>query len=245
MLDRRARTRWRPRASSSAPAPTSASSTGRRDAARREFDAVVLCLRRAGRRATCRSRAASSRASTSRWSTCRCRTSAARATTRARGEPFISAEGKHVVILGGGDTGADCLGTVAPPGRRVRPPVRAAAASRRTSAPPTTRGRSGRTSSASPRRTKRAASATTRCPPRLRRRRARATSAAWSATPSRRRKEDGRLVFKPVPGTEFELDADLVLLAMGFTAPSRRGWSISSASKLTAARHRRARRRTG
>ena len=32
--------------------------------------------------------------------------------------------GKHVVIIGGGDTGADCLGTVAPPGRRERPPVR-------------------------------------------------------------------------------------------------------------------------
>ena len=25
---------------------------------------------------------------------------------------FISARGKHVVIIGGGDTGADCLGTV-------------------------------------------------------------------------------------------------------------------------------------
>ena len=24
---------------------------------------------------------------------------------------FISAEGKHVIIIGGGDTGADCLGT--------------------------------------------------------------------------------------------------------------------------------------
>jgi len=29
-----------------------------------------------------------------------------------RPENFISAEGKHVVIIGGGDTGADCLGTV-------------------------------------------------------------------------------------------------------------------------------------
>ena len=26
-------------------------------------------------------------------------------------EPPITAEGKHVVIIGGGDTGADCLGT--------------------------------------------------------------------------------------------------------------------------------------
>lgn len=29
----------------------------------------------------------------------------------ARSDNFISAEGKHVVIIGGGDTGADCLGT--------------------------------------------------------------------------------------------------------------------------------------
>jgi glutamate synthase (NADPH) small chain len=28
------------------------------------------------------------------------------------GEPMISARGRHVVIIGGGDTGADCLGTV-------------------------------------------------------------------------------------------------------------------------------------
>ena len=32
--------------------------------------------------------------------------------------------GKHVVIIGGGDTGADCLGTVDPPRRGVDPPVR-------------------------------------------------------------------------------------------------------------------------
>src|SRR5690349_25162819 len=29
-----------------------------------------------------------------------------------RDDAFISAEGKNVVIIGGGDTGADCLGTV-------------------------------------------------------------------------------------------------------------------------------------
>jgi glutamate synthase (NADPH/NADH) small chain len=36
-------------------------------------------------------------------------------------------------------------------------------------------------------------------------------------------KEDGRLAFKPVPGTEFELPADLVLLAMGFTGAEPKG----------------------
>ncbi len=30
------------------------------------------------------------------------------------------AGGKHVVVIGGGDTGADCIGTAHPPGRRRR-----------------------------------------------------------------------------------------------------------------------------
>ena len=32
----------------------------------------------------------------------------------------VTAAGKDVVIIGGGDTGADCLGTVDPAGRRGR-----------------------------------------------------------------------------------------------------------------------------
>ena len=39
-------------------------------------------------------------------------------------EPTITAEGKHVVIIGGGDTGADCLGTAHRQGARVGPPAR-------------------------------------------------------------------------------------------------------------------------
>jgi glutamate synthase (NADPH/NADH) small chain len=34
---------------------------------------------------------------------------------------------------------------------------------------------------------------------------------------------DGRLAFVPVPGTESELEADLVLIAMGFLGPERLG----------------------
>src|SRR5258707_3479068 len=34
-----------------------------------------------------------------------------RAVTDRSGEPAVSARGRHVVIIGGGDTGADCLGT--------------------------------------------------------------------------------------------------------------------------------------
>ena len=92
---------------SSAPASTSAS-TSPATQLRERYDAVVLAIgatvaaRPAGRRA------ASSTASTRRWSTCRSPTgprSARRSTDQ------ITAAGKHVVIIGGGDTGADCLGT--------------------------------------------------------------------------------------------------------------------------------------
>ena len=60
-------------------------------------------------RATCRCRAASSTASTSRWSFCRSRTSGRR--RRPACADQILATGKHVVVIGGGDTGSDCVGT--------------------------------------------------------------------------------------------------------------------------------------
>ena len=142
---------------------------------RREFDAVVLAGGATGRRATCRFPGASSTASTSRWTTCRCRT-ALRGRRASRTSQFITAKGKHVVIIGGGDTGADCLGTAHRQGARVGAPARAAAAAARRAAPPTTRGRSGRTSSASRRRTRRAASGSTRCRPSVRRATTRAAS---------------------------------------------------------------------
>ena len=58
--------------------------------------------------ATCPPRAGSWPASTWPWSSCRY------GNKQALGEldtPPIDAAGKHVVIIGGGDTGADCLGT--------------------------------------------------------------------------------------------------------------------------------------
>ena len=78
------------------------------DELRARFDAVVLA---GGATAVARPAdrpAASSTASTRRWSTCRWPTGCSRATCAA--SP-IDAAGKHVVIIGGGDTGADCLGT--------------------------------------------------------------------------------------------------------------------------------------
>ena len=46
-------------------------------------------------------------------------------------DTLITAEGKHVVIIGGGDTGADCYGTVTRQGAKSRPSARAAAATAR------------------------------------------------------------------------------------------------------------------
>ena len=57
------------------------------------------------------------------------------------GQPPITAKGKKVIIIGGGDTGADCLGTVAPAGRGERAPVRDHAAPARRPALTRRRGR--------------------------------------------------------------------------------------------------------
>ena len=43
----------------------------------------------------------------------------------------------------------------------------------------------------------------------------------------------GRVEFKPVPGSEFELKADLVLLAMGFLGPERNGMLDQLGVKMT------------
>jgi glutamate synthase (NADPH/NADH) small chain len=44
---------------------------------------------------------------------------------------------------------------------------------------------------------------------------------------------NGRLDFKPVPGSEFTLDVDLVLLAMGFVGPEKAGPIEELGLKLT------------
>ena len=74
--------------------------------------------RRRKARATCRSPAASSRASISPWISCRSRTAASAARRPDDGAPIL-ATGKHVVVIGGGDTGSDCIGTSIRQGARV------------------------------------------------------------------------------------------------------------------------------
>jgi glutamate synthase (NADPH/NADH) small chain len=137
-------------------------------------------------------------------------------------EEIISAEGKHVVIIGGGDTGADCLGTA------HRQGARSVHQFELLSRPPDTRTPDNpwplwpnvfRTSSAHEEGGARVYSVSTErfagdAEGRVR---------ALEAVEVEMVRENGRLRFVPRPGSRFELQADLVLLAMGFVGPERNG----------------------
>ena len=129
----------------------------------------------------------------------------------------ISAKGKKVVIIGGGDTGSDCLGTAHRQGcSEVHqfellpepPPQRAA------STPWPLWPMQLRTSHAHEE----------------------GCDRQWSVSTTKFSGSNGQVTtlhahrvkfeagkFTPIPNTEFELNADLVLLAMGFTGPVKNG----------------------
>jgi len=133
-------------------------------------------------------------------------------------EPKISANGKHVVIIGGGDTGADCLGTAHRQGAASVTQLEIMPE------PPQTRAASNpwpqwslvlRTSSAHEEGGER----------------------LFGVSTSRFVGEDGRVValeldevkfvdgsFQVVPDTRRTLRADLVLLALGFVGPEKGSW---------------------
>ncbi|HEY8536167.1 MAG TPA: glutamate synthase subunit beta [Vicinamibacterales bacterium] len=132
----------------------------------------------------------------------------------------ITAAGKRVVIIGGGDTGADCLGTAHRQGALSvhqlellpRPPESRAADNPWPQWP-----NIFRVSSAHEEGGERLYSVSTtefiddghgRV----------AGLRAVNVVPVQK---DGRTVFEPVPGSEFTLECQLVLLAMGFTGPER------------------------
>lgn len=131
--------------------------------------------------------------------------------------PF-SAAGKRVVIIGGGDTGADCLGTVHRQGCvsvhqfeiMPRPPDH-----RHESTPWPLWPLQFRTSSAHEEGGERVFSVNTECFLGDDKGRVRALRAHEV------RMVDGR--FEKVEGTDFELPCELVLLAMGFVGPQREG----------------------
>jgi len=133
---------------------------------------------------------------------------------------LISAEGKHVVIIGGGDTGADCLGTAHRQGARSvhqfellpRPPD-----ARQDDNPWPQWPNVFRTSSAHEEGGERVYAVSTE--------RfvgdAQGRVTGLHAVNVEARRENGGLQFAPVPESEFHLRADLVLLAMGFVGPER------------------------
>ena len=136
----------------------------------------------------------------------------------------LSAKGKHVVVIGGGDTGSDCIGTSNRQGAASvtqleimpQPPERENKAA----------GLAGLAAEAAHLvlARKRAASATSPCRPS-------APSARTARSPALecvrvewvggRRRPDADAAKSP--GSEFTLKADLVLLAMGFVGPRKAG----------------------
>jgi glutamate synthase (NADPH) small chain len=137
-------------------------------------------------------------------------------------DQLITAAGKRVVIIGGGDTGADCLGTVHRQGAisvhqfelLPRPPE-----SRPNDNPWPQWPRVFRTSAAHEEGGKRLFSVSTERfvddgSGRVR---------ALQAVEVEMVRDQGSMSLRPVAGSQFELPVDLVLLAMGFVGPRRGG----------------------
>ncbi|HVH26238.1 MAG TPA: glutamate synthase subunit beta [Vicinamibacterales bacterium] len=137
-------------------------------------------------------------------------------------EELITAADKHVIIIGGGDTGADCLGTAHRQGARhvhqlellARPPD-----SRAESNPWPLWPNIFRVSTAHEEGGDRLYSISTQRFKGDAEGRVSTLHAIQVASVIK----DGRMSFEPVPGSDFELKAELVLLAMGFLGPERNG----------------------
>ncbi len=144
------------------------------------------------------------------------------------GLPAIHARDKHVIIIGGGDTGADCLGTATRQGAKSitsfeimpRPP-----ATRAASTPWPMYPLMFRTASAHEENGERVYSVST----------AEFLGEGGHVTALKGTEVtmvDGR--FESVPGSDFHYPADLVLLAMGFTGAQESGLCADLGVKFTA-----------
>jgi glutamate synthase (NADPH/NADH) small chain len=145
---------------------------------------------------------------------------------------FITAANRHVIIIGGGDTGADCLGTAHRQGAKSVHQLELL------SRPPDARADSNpwplwpnifRVSSAHEEGGERLYSISTQ-----------KFSGDWQgrvttlhAVKSEIVITGGRMEIMPIPGSEFELKADLVLLAMGFLGPEQNGMLAELGVKIT------------
>ncbi len=145
----------------------------------------------------------------------------------------ITAEGKRVVIIGGGDTGSDCLGTAHRQGAvdvyqfelLPQPPL-----NRDMSTPWPLWPMQLRSSHAHEEGCKREWSVSTK---RFSGKNGQVTK-LHAVRVELKKDEKGRPQFVEIPGTEFELDVDLVLLAMGFTSPVKQGLLTDLGMKLDA-----------
>jgi glutamate synthase (NADPH/NADH) small chain len=137
-------------------------------------------------------------------------------------DEFITAKDKRVVIIGGGDTGADCLGTAHRQGARSihqfellpRPPEERSETNPWPEWPNVFR-----VSGAHEEGGERVYSVSTE----RFAGNADGQVTALHAKQVEMKRENGRLSFTPVPDSAFELEVDLVLLAMGFLGPTRGG----------------------
>ncbi len=141
---------------------------------------------------------------------------------RRCGRGTITAKGKHVVVIGGGDTGSDCIGTSARQGAASiiqleilsKPPERENKALVWPDWPLKLR-----SSHAHEEGTDRDWSVLTK--------RAIGLSGKVEALECVRvefaKDADGRMAMVEMPGSQFQLKADLVLLAMGFLGPRKPG----------------------
>jgi glutamate synthase (NADPH/NADH) small chain len=149
----------------------------------------------------------------------------------APGGSTISAKGKHVVVIGGGDTGSDCIGTSNRHGAASviqleimpRPPEREDKATVWPDWPLRLR-----TSSSHEEGCERDFAVTTR--------RAIGKDGRVTALECARlewvKGPEGRPQMREIEGSTFELKADLVLLAMGFTGPRSEGLVADSGAEL-------------
>ncbi|MFT3789254.1 MAG: glutamate synthase subunit beta [Tepidisphaeraceae bacterium] len=145
-------------------------------------------------------------------------------------ENQISAKGKHVVVIGGGDTGADCVGTSVRQGAKSvrqlelmpKPPeggnpdtpwplwpmILRSSTSHEEAASTLNNGGEVREWSINTKKFEGTGGVVKKL---------QAVKLEWSKS------ADGRLSMKEVAGSEFDMDCDLCLLAMGFVGPEKPG----------------------
>jgi glutamate synthase (NADPH/NADH) small chain len=150
---------------------------------------------------------------------------------RAAPKGTITAKGKHVIVIGGGDTGSDCIGTSTRQGAASitqleilpRPPDKEDKGLTWPDWP-----LKMRTSSSQEEGTERDFAVLTK--------RAVGSNGKVEALECVRvewiKDASGRMTMTEVPGSEFQLKADLVLLAMGFVGPVRKGMIDQSKVEL-------------